>query len=217
MKQGIITVSLLLAATLIPGSATAAPDRAVSLGLSSSGRSADASALQLDVTGSPGDDEISVALDGTQTQYTVTSTHPINPPPPPCTQASTFQIHCPTSDFVSIAATLGNGSDTFTVGPSILVPASLNGGAGADNLGGGSGTDTIVGGGGHDRLLGQNGRDELRGGKGGDVESGGEGGDTLTGGNGNDLLKGGEGRDVLKGGAGRDKLLGGAGRDVEAQ
>ena len=160
---------------------------------------AHSSALQLGVSGSPFADEISVSLDGTQTQYVVTSTRLINPPPPPCNQISDSQISCPTSDFVAFEVHLGKGRDSFTVGPSIRVPVSISGGPGRDLLRGGSGDDTLRGGAGGDRLFGNNGRDVLRGAKGGDV------------------LTGGKGRDELIGGAGRDALRGGQGRDVEKQ
>ncbi len=140
-----------------------------------------------------------MTLDGTQTQYVITSTLPINPPPAPCIQISTFQITCPTADFVSFDASLGAGNDDFIVGPSVGVPVTIAGGTGLDFLRGGSGTDTISGGLGADRLLGNNGADTLRGGKGGDV------------------LKGGLGRDLLNGGKGGDTLRGGPGRDIEKQ
>jgi Ca2+-binding RTX toxin-like protein len=155
--------------------------------------------LQLGFKGSADADEISVAFDGTQTQYVITSTRPINPPPPPCVQISTFQISCPTSDFVSFSVALGAGNDHFTVGPSITVPVAMFGGAGRDLLRGGSGADTLAGGNGSDRLLGNKGADKLKGGLARDV------------------LKGGEGSDLLEGGKGTDRLLGGAGDDVQKQ
>jgi hypothetical protein len=198
MKQGIVITALSLAAGLVMA-ATAGATTTVSARTGAADAGAHASALDLGVTGSPDADQISVTLDGTQTQFVITSTRPINPPPPPCVQISTFQITCPMSDFVSFSATLGSGNDSFSVGPSISVPVSMNGGAGLDSLRGGSGADTAIGGKGSDRLFGNNGQDTLRGGKGGDV------------------LKGGKGRDLLNGGKGSDRLLGGPGRDVEKQ
>jgi Ca2+-binding RTX toxin-like protein len=198
MKQGISILAVLLAAAIAAPAAArdAAP---VSVQLGATGGGAHASALQLGIKGSADADEISVALDSTQTQYSITSTRPINPPPPPCAQITTFQITCPVSDFVAFSATLGDSSDSFSVGPSIAVPVTISGGAGRDVLRGGSGPDTVLGGDGNDRLLGGNGRDVLKG-------AGGK-----------DVLKGGKGRDVLKGGHGNDRLLGGAGRDAEKQ
>jgi Ca2+-binding RTX toxin-like protein len=198
MKQGISIIAVLLAAAIAAPAAAndAAP---VSVRLAAPGGGAHASALQLGIKGSADADEISVALDSTQTQYAITSTRPINPPPPPCAQITTFQITCPVSDFVAFTATLGDSGDSFSVGPSIAVPVTIIGGAGSDVLRGGSGPDTILGGDGADRLLGGNGSDVLKGAAGRDV------------------LKGAKGRDVLRGGNGTDRLLGGAGRDVEKQ
>jgi Ca2+-binding RTX toxin-like protein len=215
MKQGFLIVSLLAAAALPAGAAASEPS--VSVGLAPDLRGAGASALALDVTGSTEADEISVVLDGTQTQFAITSTHPINPPPAPCTQVSTFQIHCPTSAFVSFSATLGAGNDKFTVGPSVKVPVTGTGGTGNDRLQGGSGDDTIAGGVGNDRLHGGNGSDTVRGGQGRDREDGGKGNDTLTGDQSHDVLNGGAGRDLIRGGPGHDTIHGGPGRDVEKQ
>ena len=198
MKQG-ITIIAVLAVAAFAAPAAARDAEPVSVGLGSPAGGAHASALQLGIKGSADADEISVALDSTQTQYAITSTRPINPPPPPCAQITTFQITCPVSDFVAFTATLGDSGDSFSVGPSISVPVTITGGAGSDVLRGGSGPDTVLGGDGKDRLLGGNGRDVLRGAAARDV------------------LKGGKGRDVLKGGNGTDRLLGGAGRDVEKQ
>ena len=198
MKQGISIIAVLMTAAIAAPAAARAP-APVSVQLGPVQGGASASALQLGVKGSPDADEISVVLDSTQTQYTVTSTRPINPPPPPCAQITTFQISCPIADFVAFSAALGDGSDTFSVGPSVAVPVTMTGGTGRDLLRGGSGPDTALGGDGDDRLLGSNGSDLLKGGAGRDV------------------LKGAKGRDVLKGGPGNDRLLGGPGRDVEKQ
>jgi Ca2+-binding RTX toxin-like protein len=207
MKQGIAITALLVA-----GMATAAPaggdGPSVLVAVGSSSRGAEAASLQLEVTGSPDADEISVGFDPTRTQYVITSTHPINPPPLPCTPISTFQIQCPASEFVSFAALLGEGNDNFTVGQAISVPAVLTGGTGLDDLRGGSGSDTLLGGDDGDRLVGRGGQDTLKGAKGRDV---------LEGGMGRDVLEGGRGRDRLRGGKGTDTLRGGPGRDIEKQ
>ena len=199
MKQGIAIAAVLLTALSATTAFAGGTDPRVSVDFAGGGGGARASALQLGVSGSAEPEEISVTLDGTQRQYVITSTRPINPPPAPCVQISTFQITCPTSDFVSFDATLGGGNDDFTVGPSVDVPVTMSGGTGLDALRGGSGTDTMAGGLGADRLLGNNGADTLRGGKGGDV------------------LNGGRGRDILNGGGGGDSLRGGPGRDIEKQ
>jgi Ca2+-binding RTX toxin-like protein len=217
MKQGLAILTACLAVALLGVAPAGAAGPVVSVSTGAPAHGAEASALQLGVKGSPQADEISIGLDGTQTQYVVTSTRQINPPPPPCSQISTFQINCPISQFTSFTASLGVGSDTFSVGPSVRVPVTVTGGDGADGLIGGSGGDTMIGGSGGDRLLGRNGSDKLIGGDGKDILNGGKGKDTLGGGNSSDVLKGGPGRDVLRGNAGQDKLSGGPGRDVEKQ
>jgi hypothetical protein len=199
MKQGTFIITALCLAAGLTTAMPAGAATGVSVRTGPSGHAAQASALQLNITGSPQADEISVALDGTQTQFLITSRNPITAVPVQCTQISTSQISCPTSDFVAFSASLGIGRDAFSVGPSIHIPVSLSGGIGGDSLRGGSGSDTLLGGAGADRLFGGNGRD------------------TLTGGKGSDVLKGGNGRDVLKGGKGQDRLQGGPGRDVEKQ
>jgi Ca2+-binding RTX toxin-like protein len=217
MKQGVATLAAALAVALLAVSPAAGSGPAVTVGTGASVHGAQASALQLGVQGSPQGDEISIGLDGTQTQYVVTSTRPINPPPAPCSQITTFQIHCPKSQFGSFTAALGDGRDHFSVGPSVLVPVTVSGGNGSDNLRGGSGSDTLLGGDGSDRLFGGNGKDTLDGGSGSDVANGGKGKDTLRGQKGNDVLRGGPGSDLLNGGPGKDKLRGGGGRNVEKQ
>ncbi len=78
---------------------------------------------------------------------------------------------------------------------------------------GGSGNDTIVGTPGPDRLFGQAGNDVIRGGAGNDLINGGDGNDILYGGFGDDTLQGGTGDDYLNGEAGNDSLAGNSGRD----
>jgi RTX calcium-binding nonapeptide repeat (4 copies) len=198
VKQGSLLTALAVTAALAAASpaGSAAPGVAVSAG--AVGHGAHASALQLNITGSPQADEISIALDATQTQFLITSRNPITAIPSQCSQISTNQISCPTSQFVSFSASLGFGSDLFSVAPSIHIPVSLSGGSGADQLRGGSGSDTLNGGTGNDRLIGGNGNDTLIGGKGNDVLIGGKGNDTLRGGKGLDKLRPGPGRNVVK-------------------
>jgi Ca2+-binding RTX toxin-like protein len=194
MKQGIRVIAL--AFTLSLAAAPAPAQANVTVGAAGGG--AHVSALNLGITGGPDADRISIRLDGTQTHYVMTSSRPINPPAPPCTQISTFQISCPIPGFVSFSASLGRGNDRFTVGPSIDVAVTAAGSTGHDVLRGGGGLDSLLGGVGHDRLFGNKGRDTLRGGKGADVLTGGEGRDELIGGKGSDALRGGPGRDAEK-------------------
>lgn len=182
------TLAAILAAAALAPAALAAP-----------AGDAGASALSLKITGSSEPDVITVGLDPTKTEFVLTSNHPFNPPAPPCTQTDMFEIRCPAEQFAAFNATLGEGNDTFTVGPSVKVTVQVSGGAGLDDLIGGGGGDSLIGGDGADRLVGNKGQDTLLGGRAGDI------------------LNGGPGRDVLKGGKGRDTLRGGPGRDVEKQ
>jgi Ca2+-binding RTX toxin-like protein len=99
----------------------------------------------------------------------------------------------------------GDGNDSVSVSPKVLVPATLRGGPGDDNLLGGSGADKLVGGVGDDRLTGRGGNDSLFGGPGEDFLSGSGGDDLLQGGSGDDILHGGP-EDTLRGGSGHNEL-----------
>jgi len=107
----------------------------------------------------------------------------------------------------------GNGDDSFLIGRRVLVPATLRGGPGDDELSGGGGADRLMGGSGSDTLDGGPGSDLFAGGSGNDFEYGRFGNDTLVGGSGNDKLYGGMGNDTLRGGPGADLLIGGPGEN----
>lgn len=92
--------------------------------------------------------------------------------------------------------------------------AWLEGGNGIDVLVGGSGPDVLIGGAGSDLLVGNDGDDGLTGESGDDALLGGNGNDFLIGAKGSDLLHGGNGNDLLDGGEGTDKIYGGAGNDT---
>jgi VCBS repeat-containing protein len=102
----------------------------------------------------------------------------------------------------------GGGNDNITIAPSVLIPFTIDGGAGNDYIQGGSLDDTITGGDGADRLYGGGGNDNVDGGAGNDTLYGGYGDDVLLGDEGNDLLHGEHGNDTLEGGAGNDRLYG---------
>jgi hypothetical protein len=111
----------------------------------------------------------------------------------------------------------GDGLDTVTVNETlgaILVPMTVYGGAGDDQISGGSGRDHLEGGDGRDSIDGGAGRDRLRGGTGANRLEGGAGNDDLRGGPGDDTMWGGTGNDRLDGYAGRDRLQGGDGSDT---
>jgi 3-phytase len=84
------------------------------------------------------------------------------------------------------------GDDRIVVkkGPlSMRIPVRFDGGRGDDTLAGGNGADRLLGGGGHDKLYGR------------------AGDDSLAGGSGNDRLAGEQGADTLIGGAGIDRFI----------
>jgi hypothetical protein len=79
----------------------------------------------------------------------------------------------------SIAIALGDGDDSGSIDPGVVLPATIDGGAGSDSLGGGGGPST------------------LRGGAGDDFLSGGDAADTIDGGGGGDYIVAGGGDDVV--------------------
>lgn len=76
---------------------------------------------------------------------------------------------------------ISTGSRTYTSGGNTYVEgATVNAGAGDDQVTGGSGSDTLYGEDGDDTLLGGSGDDYLNGGAGADILNGGDGIDTLN-------------------------------------
>ena len=115
------------------------------------------------------------------------------------------------------------GPDRMYLGPTLAIPATMNGGPGrdvltgaqaADVLDGGVGNDYITGGGGDDTLIGGVHHDILNGGDGNDTLDGGAGRDTISGGLGDDILTGGGAVDTIDGGDGNDRIEGAGARDV---
>lgn len=128
-------------------------------------------------------------------------------------------FNCPNVESVSID--LGDRDDY--AGAYALQAATLDGGAGSDELYGSYTDDVLRGGGGNDTLLGGPGKDSLDGGDGDDRLDGdyleysfdGENESTIeTTDGGADRLTGGAGDDLLRGGAGADELSGGSGIDT---
>jgi Ca2+-binding RTX toxin-like protein len=113
-----------------------------------------------------------------------------------------------------ITVDAGDGDDSVNIDPAIVIPCSIDGGAGDDTLTGGSGNDTLVGGDGNDSISGGYRDDSILGDAGNDTLSGADGYDSLFGGDGNDSLRGGRRRDILHGDAGDDTLRGDEHRDT---
>src|SRR4051812_19008357 len=81
--------------------------------------------------------------------------------------SQTFDIS--DNSITSIAVNSGAGDDKVSIGSSVSLPATINGGDGNDTLSGGAGADTIDGGAGADRISGGLGADVLNGGAGEDT------------------------------------------------
>jgi len=94
-------------------------------------------------------------------------------------------------------------------GNDTIVGAKLSPNAVQLVLDGGAGDDTLIGSAGNDMLIGGEGNDTLYGGEGNDVLQGGKGDDKLFGEAGDDSLDGGDGTDFLTGGGGNDTFLNG--------
>ena len=116
------------------------------------------------------------------------------------------------SNLETLIVDLGPGNDYYYGG--LAYGATVNGGAGDDELQGSAGVDTLNGGDGADTIYGAAGNDSLVGGAGIDDITGGNGNDNLQGDSGNDTLAGDAGDDILNGGDGTDDLQGGEGDDT---
>jgi Ca2+-binding RTX toxin-like protein len=90
-----------------------------------------------------------------------------------------------------------------------VIPTTLRGGSGDDELVGGSGAVTLRGGAGDDKLIGGNGNELLSGGPGNDVADGNRGADTAVLGSGDDTFgwDPGDGSDVVDGQGGSDTMI----------
>ncbi len=94
-----------------------------------------------------------------------------------CVQMSQRTVVCPTAGVTSARFDLGDEEDAIRQMPDL--PATINGGAGNDEIQGGSQNDQIDGGAGDDKLYGNGGTDRLIGQSGADTMVGGAGIDTL--------------------------------------
>lgn len=114
----------------------------------------------------------------------------------------------------------GEGNDRLRVRNNITDTAgdplgvTLIGGDGNDRLTGGNGDDTLLGGDGRDNIRGKDGDDNIQGNAGRDHIRGGRGNDTLSGGEDEDRINGGRGDDIISGDAGNDRLNGQTGTDT---
>jgi len=181
---------------------------------------ADASGLALDVTvsGGPGDD---VFIGGAGLDWffggTGSDTADYGTAPGPVSASLALRFTSEdgrgnSDQLRDVERLVGSGHDDELIGSQW--DDVIEGGGGNDVISGGWGNDDLSGGAGNDRLLGQMGDDTLWGGTGDDELFGEQGADGLWGQGGADLLDGGVDDDTLDGGSGGDDLFGGVGNDV---
>jgi Ca2+-binding RTX toxin-like protein len=206
---------LLLAALVL---ATAAM-LALPVGGASKVTSAKLDKKTLTLTGSDGDDTVTVDVvpglaNPNKDFYEIHDPDGVDEIPAGCFRKDANTIRCPVELVRELEIDLLAGNDEVTFGENVELDGDVDGGGGADDLVGADGNDYLTGGAGGDHFSGKAGKDRASGGRGRDRESGGAGNDTLKGGPKADRLKGGPGVDVLNGGGGRDRCNGGAGHDT---
>lgn len=120
----------------------------------------------------------------------------------------------PVADVTSLRVMTCDGDDKIHVNHHVTVPATLDGGDGADHIRAGDGVSLLEGGPGADHLVAGDAGDTLNGGDGDDDLKGGKGNDILSGNGGDDRLDGKQGDDTLDGGPDIDRCKGGPGTDT---
>ena len=126
----------------------------------------------------------------------------MNYPSPPCSPGkvnsagNTVEIFCERQGFAKTTIQTGPGEDRISFRIDDL-PATLEGGVGADMLSSAGAADGLYGGQGNDTLEAGAGDDILRGDEGDDILRGGDGADRLEGSVGVDTLEGGPGNDTV--------------------
>jgi Ca2+-binding RTX toxin-like protein len=133
--------------------------------------------LNLVLTGSPGDDRITVELSADGRYYEIESATPLEVGGTICThpEKRAEALLCEATAIAGFEVNTGVGNDTVTLGRAVPVPATIRGGEGDDALTGGAGADKLNGGPGVDELVGRGGDDLLVGGPGYDTLVGGPG------------------------------------------
>jgi Ca2+-binding RTX toxin-like protein len=167
---------------------------------------------QLTITGTPGDDRISLTrtLKG---QLVVTEKTTAKKPGNSGTVGTVETTNFSLASVKSIVVNAGDGNDSVSVAGgwkyTLAIPSTINGQGGNDSLTGGDAADVLRGGAGDDLINGGTGDDQLYGE---------DGADRLTGDAGSDLLDGGYGNDRLyaEDGAGHDTVKGGGSKDLAA-
>ncbi len=145
----------------------------------------------LKITGTGGDDEITITR-GSSISVNING------------ETTKFKA----SKVNTIKVNGGDGHDEIRLGSGATVVTLRT------TITGGEGNDTIFGGSGADSIKGQDGADSIRGGGGDDSLGGGSGNDRILGQNGNDFVGGDADDDTISGGKGDDQLYGGADDDT---
>jgi Ca2+-binding RTX toxin-like protein len=137
--------------------------------------------INLVLSGSPGEDKITIELSTDGRSYDVRSATPLEVGGTVCTHPEklTTELLCEAIPIAGFEINTGAGDDVVTLGRMVPVPATIRGGEGDDVLTGGAGADKLIGGAGDDELIGRGGNDLLIGGPGLDRLAGGSGQNVL--------------------------------------
>lgn len=137
--------------------------------------------VNLVLSGSPGEDRITIELSADGRSYEIVSASPLEVGGTVCThpEKRAEELLCEAIPIAGFEINTGAGNDVVTLGRTVPVPATIRGGEGDDALTGGAGADKLIGGPGDDELIGRGGNDLLIGGSGLDKLNGGPGQNVL--------------------------------------
>jgi Ca2+-binding RTX toxin-like protein len=152
-----------------------------SLLLAAAGASAGERSINLLLTGTPGEDRITIELSTDGRYYEIESATPLEVGGTVCTHPKerAEALLCEATAIAGFEINTGAGDDVVTLGKTVPMPATIRGGEGDDVLTGGAGADKLIGGPGDDELIGRGGNDLLIGGPGNDKLVGGAGQNVL--------------------------------------
>jgi Ca2+-binding RTX toxin-like protein len=163
----------------------------------------------LTITGTPGDDRISLTRTK-KGQLVVSEKTTAKKPGDAGTVGTVETTNFPLAQVKSIIVNAGDGNDSVSVAGGwkyrVVIPSTVDGGGGNDSLTGGDANDLLRGGAGNDLIKGGAGDDELFGDDGADRITGGAGADLLDGGFANDRLYADDAtaQDTVRGGGAKD-------------